>query len=433
MEFVGNALVGLFLYWFYIICWHNLINKKIDFKNYKIYLFSFIFIIIGCLVGIIFPPFVKMILMVFILFFISYNLVFHRIKEALCSVLVVQLIVMVSEALFVLLLSLFQIDGVFLTKSIIGKTILNLGITLLAFSTMKFRIPNKLYILLIKSCDGLKGNKVFKYTLFMIIVASFFTTISYTKLSKEYILIINTSFVILYIIIMICLSKSQNKYEKISNKYSSSIKSLNEYENMIEKYKISNHESKAELNRILQMVSNNDPDTIKHIEAVLNTRIKENDKIMKMTSKIPSGGLRATIYSKMCIMEDKEINNQLLISKDVKVSALLSLNENVVLNICKVLGVFLDNAIEAVENLEKKDILIEIYKDSGNLLISITNNFKGSIDFKLMDKPGYTTKGRGHGYGLTLVHDVISSDPYLSTKRTINNDMITNTLIVRTK
>lgn len=433
MEFVENALVGLFLYCFYIVCWYNLINKKVDFKNYKIYLFGLVFIIIGCLIGIIFPPFIKMILFSILLFLIAYYLLFNNIKESLFASLVVQLIVMISEAFFVLILSLFSFDIQILSTSFLGKIIINLCITILSFIFLKLRIPHKIYSIFYKSSDSLKGNRVFQYTLAMIIVASLFTTISYAKLPKEYILIINMIFVILYIVIMLILSKTQNKYEKISNKYSSSIKSLKEYESMIEKYKISNHESKAELNRILQMVSNNDPDTIKHIEAVLNTRIKENDKIMKMTSKIPSGGLRATIYSKLCIMEDKKINNKLIIAKNVKTSELISLDEKIILNICKILGVYFDNAIEAVEELPEKKILVELYKENKKMCINITNNFRGCIDFKHMDKPGYTTKGTGHGYGLSLVNDIISSNCYLSTERSINNDLITHTLVIQLK
>ena len=433
MEFLGNSLIGLFIYSFYVSCWYHLEEKKIDFKNYKLYISGLIFIVLGNIFTIFFPPFIKMIILSILLFLIAYYLVFGKVKESLFAALVVQLTVMISEALFVLLISIFHFDIKTLSTSFFGMIIINLCITLVSFSFLKLKMPHRIYKIFCKSADSLKGNKVFQYTLGMIIIASLFTTVSYTKLSKEYVLIINMFLVFFYIIIMFCLSRSQNKYEKISNKYSSSIKSLNEYENMIEKYKISNHESKAELNRILQMVSNNDPDTIKHIEAVLNTRIKENDKIMKMTSKIPSGGLRATIYSKLCIMEDKKIENSLIISKNVKASELISLDENVILNICKILGVYFDNAIEAVDNLSEKKILVEIYKEQNHLCINITNNFEGNIDFKLMDKPGYTTKGNGHGYGLSLVHDIISSDNYLNTERSINNNLITHELIIKLK
>lgn len=433
MEFVVGALLGIFNYIFDVVCWYSLVNKKIDFKDYKLYLFGLVFMILGNIISIYFSSFFKMILLTALLCFIAYYLVFKKFKTALFATLVVQLVMMISEVTFVLLLSLLKVDLNYVLQHILGQIVLNICVTLLALSTLKIKLPHRLYKVFCDSSDNLKTNNIFKYTLIMIIVASFFTSISYTRLPSEYILIINTGFVILYIIIMFCLSKTQNKYEKVSSKYNSSIKSLEEYENMIEKYRVSNHESKAELNRILEMVSRNDPDTVKHIEAMLNTRIKENEKIMKKNAKIPSGGLRATIYSKMCIMEDKGINNKLIIAKNVKTSELLSLDETIILNICKILGVYFDNAIEAVEHLNDKNILIEIYKDDSKLFISITNNFKGQIDLKSMDKAGYTTKGNDHGYGLSLVHEIVSSDSHLSSERSINNNLITHTLIIGLK
>lgn len=431
MQMIVHSISGLFIYSFYVCCWYYIANKKIDFKNIRLYVFGVFFMIVGTIISIFTTPFIKIILMFIVLCFMARQLVFDDLKEALLSVLVVQLIVMICEALFVVFISLLNVNIESLSTSLVGDITINLCVSILAFLTIKIKIPNKLYELLYKSSDCLKNNSLLRYTLIMIVMASFFTSISYTKLDKKYILIINTMIVICYVIVIFLLSRLQNNYQKISNKYSSSIESLKEYENMIEKYKISSHESKSELNRILEMVSRNDPDTIRHIETMLNTRIKENEKIMKQTSKIPSGGLRATIYSKMCIMEDKNIKNTLNISREVKTSELLNLDEEVILNICKILGVYLDNAIEAVNGLEEKCVLIEIYKEDERLLIAITNNFRGRIEARAMDKPGYTTKGEGHGYGLSLVKEIVSSNRQLSVERKINNDTITHTLAIK--
>ena len=62
------------------------------------------------------------------------------------------------------------------------------------------------------------------------------------------------------------------------------------------------------------------------------------------------------------------------------------------------------------------------------LNISITNYFEGVIDLDKMDETRYTTKGEGHGYGLTLVKEIIGKNPRLQNVRKINDNVFTQIL-----
>ena len=173
-------------------------------------------------------------------------------------------------------------------------------------------------------------------------------------------------------------------------------------------------------------------DVIKYIDALINNKIKDNEKIMKKTAKIPSGGLRATIYSKLCLMDELNIKHTLSISRDVKTTDLIELDEALVLKICNILGVFLDNAIDAVKNLKKKEISVEIYIIDECLCIDITNNFKGNLNLDRISEEKYTTKGDGHGYGLTLVNQILNEElGKLENERSINRDTFTQTLKIK--
>ena len=153
---------------------------------------------------------------------------------------------------------------------------------------------------------------------------------------------------------------------------------------------------------------------------------------MKKTSKIPEGGLRATIYSKLCLMDKLKINYKLNISREVRTTDLINLDEDLVLKICKILGVFLDNAIEAVKDLNKKEISIEIYIMDQELCVDITNKFEGNLDLDKINNTKYTTKGDGHGYGLTLVSKLIAEESSkLENEKSINRDNFTQTLKIK--
>ncbi len=96
------------------------------------------------------------------------------------------------------------------------------------------------------------------------------------------------------------------------------------------------------------------------------------------------------------------------------------------------MGVFLDNAIEAVKGLRKKEISIEMYTIDNQLCIDITNNFKGTLELDKIANMKYTTKGDGHGYGLTLVNNILNEEQdTLENEKGINRDTFTQTLKIK--
>jgi len=199
----------------------------------------------------------------------------------------------------------------------------------------------------------------------------------------------------------------------------------------MDKYRVTNHENKNQLLTIRNMVKTSDKKTLSYIDKILEHKIRDNEKIFSKTAKIPEGGLRAIIYSKVCRMEELKINYSLDISNDVKSNTLIELDEDTVLNVCKILGVFLDNSIEAVLNLKIKNIFIELFMLENNLCIDITNNYEGVLEVDKISQKKYTTKGKGHGYGLSLVSEIIKSDSNLYNEKVINKDNFTQRLIIK--
>ena len=79
-------------------------------------------------------------------------------------------------------------------------------------------------------------------------------------------------------------------------------------------------------------------------------------------------------------MKDKDINIGLNINSNVRKVNLEKLGIKVNKEICKIIGVLLDNSIQAVENLKEKNIDINMFIDKEKLNISISNNFSGDVD-----------------------------------------------------
>ena len=354
----------------------------------------------------------KMIINLIVFCFTNYFLISKNIRKSLISLLVSQLINITSELIFIVPMDLILKENfISFADSIIGLLIINIIITIISFLILATKLPTKSYNIMIKATNNFKNSDVITYTFIIFTFAITSTTASYLKWNAIYVLIINMSLITVFIFVSIKFAKAKNEFDEISSKYETSITSLREYEAMIDKYRIYNHENKNELQTLRNLISKKNTKALKYIDEIINDKIKDNEKIMYKTSKIPEGGLRATIYAKLCTMDELGIKYSLDIAKNIRTVDLINMKEDIVLNICKILGVFLDNAIEAVKGLKTKHIGIEIYLMDGDLCVDITNNYEGKLDINKIGSSKYTTKGGTHGYGLSLVNQIISDYP----------------------
>lgn len=424
------AVGGLAMSIFYICCWFKIANKKIDLKDYKLYLSLIGFVIIGTLTSFYANPMLKMIINSIMMICVAYFCVFKNLKSSIIAVVVTQIVIMIAEMCFVMATSLF-IDMKKLSENLYGGLIINVGVALLCFLLMKTGVINKMYNVVSNSIKTLKMNKVIKNSFLMILLASSLTTISYINLSPTLVLILNTTIVILYVIIIFHMTSTQDKFQKISNKYDMSISNLLEYEEIINRNNITMHEMKNLLRTIRGMVINKEDNIDKYIEAAIKEKIYDNNKMMIKTKKIPQGGLRALFYSKLCLMDKNKIPVKLHVDKAIKASDMINLDNEFVLDICKILGVYLDNAIDEVLKTKNPSIMIELYKMDKCICIDITNNFEGIINFDQIDKINYSTKGKGHGYGLVLANELIEKYDELSNEREITSSEFTQILKIK--
>lgn len=77
--------------------------------------------------------------------------------------------------------------------------------------------------------------------------------------------------------------------------------------------------------------------------------------------------------------------------------------------IVEILGILLDNAIEAVAERDSKGIFVKIFESADSIYIAVKNDSEvfSRQEFGLFTQPGYSTKGTGRGTGLANLVEML--------------------------
>ena len=425
IEILIYIVGALFLGCFAVCCWHVVLRNKIEVKNYKLYLGIMIATIGGIIINFYLPRSLKVVFIMLLFFLINYILYCRNLTKAIISVVVSEFIAVLCEFVFVIITLLFvenNVETVSQNVNIYSTILISIGIPILAFIILKTSLPTRIYDYLYKTFNNMKQSNLILYFIITISLISVFLAMTYMQLPSTVVLVCNTLLTFLYIIVIMKFANTQENFRAVNSKYETSLTSLQEYEDMMDRYRIANHENKNELLSIRNMINPKDKKVVAHIDNLVDNKIKDNENIFYKTSKIPEGGLRATIYSKLCKMDELGIDYTLDISNDVRAVDLINMGESITLDVCRIIGVFLDNAIEAVENLDTKEIIVELFIMDDNLCIDISNNYEANIELDKIEAPKYTTKGKGHGYGLALVSKILKGNSLLKNEKIVNRN-----------
>lgn len=255
--------------------------------------------------------------------------------------------------------------------------------------------------------------------LLIIALSMLFYVISQNYILNKYFITYIISSVIFITLTFIYFNEKYEK-EKLIDKYDHLFEYVQTFEDWIDTENINIHESKNQLATLRDMIKGNKK-AEKYIDSIIDERINIENTYIENLKPIPKGGLKGLLYYKISVAKRNEIDIEINTSKKISLF-LKKFKTETNKDLCRLLGIFFDNAIEAAKDSLNKKIMLEIYMLKDDLCIVISNTFENNIDLLKINQKGFTTKGKNRGKGLYLSQKISKQSKNI----TLKNDIINN-------
>ncbi|PJI08302.1 MULTISPECIES: sensor histidine kinase [Clostridium] len=231
------------------------------------------------------------------------------------------------------------------------------------------------------------------------------------------------SYFILLVIIMYILIGSVIKEMKLNSK-ENEFQSLQQYTSRLEKLHKNMRSFRHDyINILLSMFGYIQDKDIDGLEKYFN------DKVMPLSKAMQSNNFKISLLQNIAVPEIKGLFSAKIIrAQEIGIDVYIDIAETVkdfnmdIIDLSRVTGILLDNAIEAAEKCDKPSMKVALVNKEGSILIVIINNYKNEIPpiYKIFER-GFSTKGDNRGIGLNNLREIIRKYENVSLDTIVEN------------
>lgn len=418
--FIG-ALINMFLYIYTI---KKIYNLKLS-NNKKSILFGIFVSTLFISIINVFNKNTFKLLLTFPFVVLCIHYVFSMdLRKTIIYVIISTLYMTIAEIVMSIILSILPFDYTFIFNNILGTTI---GAILISIFTIILLLIKPLKKAVYKLTSNVSDKTDIFITILLIVLICAIAYRNMSGINNIMIIIMNFIVIITVITILYMYYKGNLKVQELSKNYNDLFKYLEKYEKeLVEKRKII-HDYKNQLIIINGYIGDNEK-LKEYINELIDEQksISENSLINNI-DKLPRG-LKGLIYYKLShINKNIKINLEVLNSLKKFDNLPPKLNKDVL----KIIGVLLDNAIEAVEHEKEKfiNIIFSIKKNTFTMVME--NTCSSNINYQRISEVGFSTKGKDRGYGMSLVNDILKHQKTINLNINVENKEFISELKVK--
>jgi len=153
--------------------------------------------------------------------------------------------------------------------------------------------------------------------------------------------------------------------------------------------------------------------------------ITQSDFQLKSLCKIKIQEIKTILATKLFAAKNMNIAVELQVVEDIDYIP----GDSIVL--VRMLGIILDNAIEALIELQSGTLLVACYKDKGNIVFVVQNTCSPNLPpLSQLNQLGYSTKGDDRGLGLNNLYELIDAHPSIVLQTNITDGNIIQKLSI---
>ena len=364
------------------------------------------------------------ILILLFVFKITYKLDTHT---SLVVTIITYIIFALSEAIFILFLGILELILDFsliigTIKTFFGNIVvasISIGIAFI----MRKKINNYLQKIT-------KANII--YTIILGVISVFTVLASIFKLYTtawkiDYIFFLNILMVLGCITLIMELIKQYIKNREIVEKYQLIEEYIKTSAEVVEKYGSTIHKYKNNLIVIKGYLNSDIKKANEYVDRLLDNYKDKKYNWFNKINYINIDSFRYLIYYKLTKAEEKNLKISVNVSPEIKKITDLDINQYDINILLDMIGEYFDNAIYAASESSEKELNLDLFLNDNKYIFILSNTYKENFDIKLINKNGYTTKGKGHGLGLYEIDKIIKKSKFIdSSYEVVDNYFVVN-------
>ena len=159
-----------------------------------------------------------------------------------------------------------------------------------------------------------------------------------------------------------------------------------------------------------------------------NERMNQGRYRLQKLSKLQNSAIKGLVSNKIIYAMNQGIDVFVDLMDEVKDIAINTID------LCRVLGIYMDNAIEAANECDNKEIKFNVIKEDNSVTFVIMNSFVNhGLSLSDMEKQNVSSKGEGRGLGLNNVKEILSRYNNVNKVTEIKDNYFIQTLIIDNK